>query len=168
MNTELLKYAGGLMLVICGALSGQVMCKRLRQRAIMLEDYLRFLTQTQALIGYTAESAESILENVRGLKLLTPMLDNARSLMKGGLSFRDAWCRSVRDYISEKEERELICAFGETFGTGNISGELSKLELHKESAVRMQRELLEDIKIKKRLYRTMGTFCGVLAAVVLI
>ena len=49
-----------------------------------------------------------------------------------------------------------------------ISGELSKLELHKVNASRRYDELSQELKTKSRLYRTVGTFCGVLTASLLL
>ncbi len=66
------------------------------------------------------------------------------------------------------DDRKLLLYFGAVFGTSDISGELAKISLQKENSQRRLGELKEDLKTKKRLYRTVGMFCGVLAAVVML
>ena len=168
MNAEIMRVLGCLLLALCGTLSGYAMSRSYKRRVLLMGEYLRFLTQAQSVIGYTAAEAASLLEGIKGLALMRPIIDEALRQLREGSSFESAWCSAAGRFVPDKDDRELLCSFGESFGTSNISGELSKLELHKVNASRRYDELSQELKTKSRLYRTVGTFCGVLTASLLL
>ncbi len=164
----LIRIMGGAFLVVSGALAGIFLCERLRARADFMGQYAQFLSQAQAVIGYTASSAGELFRSAGGVPLLKPMLDNAVELMNGGMDLKEAWRVSVDSYVKNGRDRQLLYYFGETFGTSNIEGELSKLALQRENAEKLYGEYLEEVRSKKKLYRTVGMFCGAMAAALLI
>ncbi|MBQ9460786.1 MAG: stage III sporulation protein AB [Clostridia bacterium] len=168
MTNEIMRLSGGLLIVLCGALSGILKCRSFKARAELMGEYLRFLTQVEAAVGYTAESITSILAGVRGFELLSPVLKSTLDLMKNGRSFESAWCSSVKRCLHDREDRQLMYSFGSSFGTDNVQGELSKLALHRQNAETHYAGLTAELKTKSRLYRTLGVFCGVMAAAVLL
>lgn len=144
------------------------MTERLKARASFMGQYVRFLTQAQAIIGYTAAEADELFSSVRGVPMLRPVLEGTKREMKKGEKLDTAWKRSVDSNVYSSEDRKLLYYFGETFGTSNVEGELSKLALHRDSAERMYSEYLEEVRVKKKLYKTVGFFCGALAAALLV
>ena len=163
----LIRITGGLFLVLCGTMGGIFFSERLKARAEFMGQYVRFLTQAQAEVGYTASSAEELLRNAAGVPMLRPMLDSAVKYLHEGEELSAAWSRSAEGCIKIRRDRELVKSFGESFGTGGIEGELAKLALHKENAQRAHEEYLEEARAKSRLFRTVGMFCGALAAALL-
>ena len=168
MSPEVIRLAGGVFIALCGLLAGQTASERLRSRTELIGEFVSFLTQVQCVIGYTANEACSLLENISGLRRMDPVIREALRLLNSGGSFEDAWKAAVGRCVSCREDRELMLAFGNSFGTSNISGELSKTGLLKERASRYHSELIEEYRTKRRLYRTTGTFFGVMAAVVMV
>ncbi len=168
MTSEIMRLTGGLLIVLCGALAGILKCRSFRQRTELMGEYLRFLTQVKAVIGYTAESAGSILSGMRGMELLAPVLEGTLELMKSGSSFENAWCSAVKSSVLNRDDRQLMYSFGHAFGTDNVQGELSKLALHMQNAETHYSGLRAELKTKSRVYRTVGVFCGVMAAAVLL
>ena len=163
----LIRITGGLFLVLCGALGGIFLSERLKARAEFMGQYVRFLTQAQAEVGYTASSAEELMKNAAGVPLLRPLLDGTVRYLHKGEELSRAWSRSAESCIKNRRDRELVRSFGESFGTGGVEGELAKLALHRENAQRVYGEYLEEVRAKGRLFRTVGTFCGALAAALL-
>lgn len=167
-NFMLIRITGGLFLVLSGGLAGVFLCEKLKARANFMGQYVRFLSQAQAVIGYTASSAEEVFRSAGGVPLLRPLLDGAVRLLDDGEELSTAWKRSVDNNVRNRQDRQLLYYFGETFGTSNIEGELSKLSLQRENAERVYNEYLEEVKTKKKLYKTVGLFCGALVAALLI
>lgn len=163
-----LKIGGGLMIVCCGILAGCYGADKLKQRLNFYEQYIRFLTQASAVINYTAADVRTLFEGMHGLPMIEPVLRMTLLRMEAGDDFSVAWKEAVRCFVRHKSDRCLLNYFGETFGTENCSGELAKLSLHRESAVRQHADLLEDYKTKRKLYRILGLFSGTLMALLLL
>lgn len=164
----MLKFAGGLLLSVCGILTGIYLGEKLKTRTLFYEQYIRFLTQAQTMIGYTASSIRTVLEETKELPLMKPVITDTLAGLDNGKSFEQAWKYAVVKNIHNNDDRKLLLYFGAVFGTSDISGELAKISLQKENSQHRLGELKEDLKTKKRLYRTVGMFCGVLAAVVML
>lgn len=163
-----LKIAGGLLLSICGMTAGMYFGEKLKTRVLFWEQYIRFLTQAQTMIGYTASDIRTVLEEARELPLVRPIIKDTLRGLDSGQCFESAWKAAADKNIHDSNDRKQLYYFGAVFGTSNIEGELAKIGLQKENSQRRLDELKEALKTKKRLYRTLGTFCGVLLAVVLL
>ena len=48
----MLKFVGGIFIVVCGTLGGIYFSLRLRKKAEFFEQYIMFLTQVQTMISY--------------------------------------------------------------------------------------------------------------------
>ncbi len=141
---------------------------RKKDRVEWYRQYIRFLTQAKGMIGYTAASAEEMLEHTGGVPLLEPLVRSALLSMREGRSFEESWNGAAVLTVGNQEDRELLCTFGRSFGTGDVSAELSKLSLHLENVRQAYDRLSEEYRASRRVCRTVGTFCGVLAAVLLV
>ena len=166
VKESLLKITGVVLVVLSGTMIGILLSDRLKTRVRLYEQMIGFLTQAQASIGYTAASAETLLQTVRGLPLLEPILRDSLQGLEEGKPLETAWCEAVRRCVSHPADRELFCRFGESFGTTDTEGELAKL-LQKELVTRQYTVLQEELKSKRRLYRILGSFGGILTAVIL-
>ena len=165
---EIVKLFGGLLLVVCGTLAGLYASGKLRDRVKLLEQYAMFLNQAQSEIGYTASGIRELLTMPGTMPLLRPVFKDCLRLLNGGCQLENAWRTAVEVHIPDKNDRELLCYFGDHFGSSNISGELNKLSLHSELVWQRLDRLREEMKTKRRLYRVVGMFGGVVAAVLLI
>lgn len=163
-----IRIAGGGMIVCCGFLTGVFGGERLRERVSFFEQYLLFLTRTEAMIGYTAAEAETLLEQSEGLPLLRPLLQGCLILLQQGEPLERAWRRAVNGHVRCKEDRRLLYSFGEAFGTTNAEGELAKTALHRQCIEQYYDRLSGELAVRRRLYRVLGTFGGVLTAVMLL
>lgn len=165
---EVIRILGGLLLVVSGTLCGLYASGSFQNRVRLLEQYLLFLRQTQTMIGYTAADIREVLSLPASLPLLRPVLNDCLHLMDGGCELESAWRGAVDLHVERPGDRELLYCFGDSFGTSNVSGELNKLSLHCELVEQRLLPLREELKTKRRLYRMIGMFSGVLTAVVLL
>ena len=165
---ELFRLMGGLFIIVCGTLIGVYASNNIKTRAELMEQYLIFLNRTHASISYTGTGIKELLKSESTLPLIRPLLRQAHKEMLRGSSIECAWRKATDENIPCGDDRKLIYGFGDNFGTGNIEGELCKLELH----IRLVEKRLEDIrselKTRQRLYRIVGMSGGIMTAVVLI
>ena len=62
---------------------------------------------------------------------------------------------------------EMIYFFGKSFGMTDKNGELAKIELHSQMIKEKLDILKNDVTSKTKIYRILGMFGGVLAAVMI-
>ena len=167
----MLKFVGGVFVVICGTLGGIYFSLRLRRKAEFLEQYLMFLKQVQTMISYGGMSVGEILKEIKNIPLAEPVLSDTEKYMNEGEAIESAWKKAVEGNMKklhfEKPDMEMIEYFGNTFGVSDREGELSKIKLHEE-LIRERRDILKsEMYAKCRVYRIVGMFCGVMTAVLI-
>lgn len=163
----MLKLTGCLLIVVCTTAAGIFCSEKFRLRVLFYEQYLLFLTNAGTFISYTAADIGELLSMDISATIIEPILKAAKHSLKNGSELSDAWRKAVDGNVSCKEDRELLYGFGDNFGTSDVKGELSKLGLHRELTERRLNELRDELKTKKKLYRVLGMFAGVLTAVVI-
>lgn len=171
-ETMVVKITGAVFIVLCGAFAGLYRSKILQKQAEYIEQYISFLTQAQAMISYSYANITEILENVNSVPLMNLMIKQCRGKMKNGDDFERAWSSAVfgsyqRGEIT-KADHEMICRFSEGFGSLGAEEESAKIKLCLSDAQRRYDKLNAELTEKRKLYGVVGTFCGVLAAVILI
>lgn len=164
----IIKLTGGILLVVCGTLCGLYAGDKLKARLCFFEDYLSFLVRVKSGIRYTASDLNEILSLETQNVTLKGMLDRARGGIKGGEAPERAWRYAVDNAVAKKEDRSLLYCFGDNYGALDADGELNRLTLHEELVRQHCSGLYEECKTKRRLYRVVGMFGGVLTAVILI
>lgn len=160
------------MLIVCGALSGIYRSEVIKRQTEFLKEYIVFLTQTEAMISYCGSEIGEILKNVRSLPLMHTMLTDCCKKMERGKDFSVSWSESVSSASQRKEIRKSDCIiiqnFAETFGMAGSEEEIAKIRLHRTIAERIYSQQQEELKTKTKLCRTIGLFCGTMAAVILV
>lgn len=167
----MLRFVGGIFIVVCGTLGGIYFSLRLRRKAEFFEQYLMFLTQVQTMISYGGMSVKEILREVRNIPLAEPILTDTEKYMNEGEAIETAWKKAVNENGKklhlEKSDTELLEYFGNTFGVSDREGELSKIKLHEELVKERWNILKNEMLSKCRVYRIVGMFCGVMTAVLI-
>ena len=159
---------GALLLIAAGTLAGFMESRRLSLRVGRLETFLRFLSAAKTEVRYSAAPVARILE-LHGSEL--GFLRECAQACGRGSKFSEAWrsCVSVRapkDGFSPRD-RELLLSFGEGFGASDTQGQLSHLQLYSDLFAANLKSAEEDRDRKSKLYRTLGTFAGIAAALLL-
>ncbi len=167
-----LKITGGIILIFCGALGGLYAAKRIERQTDFIKQYIIFLTQAETMISYCNADIIEILKSINSIPLMCPMISSCLEQMEAGSDFTAAWCCAAEEFCSKKLIREsdlnMICSFSEGFGSLGADEEIGKIRLHKSMAEQRLSELQPESNTKKRLYRVVGTFCGAMAAAVML
>ncbi len=141
---------------------------RLTERVEQLEAFLRFLSAAQTEIRFAALPVEQIVQRHGGeLEFLRIC---AKNCSQEG-HFAAVWDASVdagtkgRGFLSG--DIELLRGFGKGFGTSDVEGQISHCTLYGELVNENLKNAREEKKRKSRLYQILGTFSGMVAALVL-
>ena len=165
----MLKYIGGVLIVICGTLGGIYASLRLKRKAEFLEQYLIFLNRVGTMIEYGQMSVRDIFGELKNISVIEPVLSDTERFLDEGDDFENAWRKSVDKNMKEfdKSDIETVYFFGKSFGVTDKNGELAKIELHSQMIRERLDMLKNDIISKTKIYRILGMFGGVLAAVMI-
>ncbi len=169
---NVLKLIGGTIILICGVLSGIYFSGRLQKRIDFIMQYISFLTRAESMISYCSCDIKEILSAAYSIPLINKVTSHCLLLLSKGDTFSEAWNKSIDNKCYEgcfyREDAEMMKAFSADFGVLGVSEETEKLRLHKEIAQQRLSYLIPEAEKQKKLYRTLGTFCGALAAVLMI
>lgn len=167
-----LKAAGGLLLIVCGALGGLYLADKVRRRLRLFEEYEGFLLGAVSMIEHCSPDAQAIGEYCAQFPCLAAAGRGFSSAAENGSDPCIVWKAEVKQMsaqygLSPKEE-QLLLSFSEGFGEGDSKGEASRLMLIRDRTALHLEELRRESCDKSRTYRVVGTFVGALAAAILI
>ena len=165
----MLKYIGGILIVMCGTLGGIYASLRLKKKAEFFEQYIIFLNRVGTMIEYSQMSVREIFGELKNISVIEPILSDAEKFLDDGENFENAWKKSVDKNMKEfdKSDIETVYFFGKSFGVTDKNGELAKIELHSQMIKEKLDILKNDVTSKTKIYRILGMFGGVLAAVMI-
>lgn len=160
------------MLIACGALAGLYASRRLKRRTDFLTQYIVFLTRAETMISYCSTEIGRIVSDPGDVPLLSRMLSECCAMINGGSDFSSAWSCGVSSAAQEGliagDDINLVRSFCDGFGTSGTEEEIAKLRLHRELIRQRLAVLSEEAAKRQKLYRVVGTFCGAMAAAVMI
>ena len=165
----MLKYIGGILIIICGTLGGIYFSLRLKKKSEFLEQYLIFLNRVRTMIEYGNMSVRDIFGELKNISVIEPILTDTEKFLDDGENFENAWKMSVDKNMKEfdKSDIEMIYFFGKSFGVTDKNGEISKIDLHSQMIKERLDMMKNEISSKTKIYRILGMFGGVLAAVMI-
>lgn len=166
------KLIGGILIVMCGMFTGMYLSGKTREKTLFLQQYISFLTQTKAMIEYSGENIGNVLLRVHSVPLMDHLIGEVTGMLDSGVDFASAWIKAA-GHSAERNEFDradlpLVMDFGDGFGERDAAREGAKIQLVINNVTSRLEQSEKDSLIKQRLYRTVGTFCGILIAVVLI
>lgn len=168
----LIKLIGGCMIVLCGTMTGIYLFRLSQRRVRALNEYIAFLSHCQNMIAYCGADILHILSSCTEYELLGGMMKECCDKLRSGMELTKAWSISVSGVefrgIIASEDKKLFTAFADDFGTMDADGEINRICLCREETMRRYEELYSQTEAKRRFYRTVGMFCGMLLAVVMI
>ena len=168
----ILKIAGGVLIVICGSLCGIYFSGATAKKAEFISQYISFLNHTEAMICFACADIYRILSEQSGLPLMNRMFGEIKTELESGHDFTSSWSSAVHNAYErkefEKEDLPLLLSFAEGFGELGPDEESGRLRLLCRSAQERLSEIEKELSGRKKLYRTLGVFFGILAAVIII
>ncbi len=158
-----LKLFGALLLSAAGLAAGCRRAAALNRRRRFWTQFLAFISRLETGLRYRNTSLYILVNSSGELfkipeeKKEKPFEENWRELISP---------LTVRFSLSG-EDRAMLERFGERLGKTDLEGQLSHLALYSSLAEKQLGSAEEDVKGKAKLYRTLGLFAGVSAAIMM-
>ena len=167
-----LKIAGGLLLLVCGALGGLYFAERAKKRLAFLEAYEAFLQAASSLVSSCEAELSQILEFAVNNDYLHDIGSSAKRAIENGTDPRIIWKKTAAQTAIKGEictdDIELISGFADYDGEEDSTARAGKITFLLDRTRQRLSALKKETDEKRRLYRILGTFVGALAAAILI
>lgn len=167
-----LKFAGGILLVICGSLFGMYYSSRLRNQLAFLLSYEDFLISALSLVDTCSADLSQIMNYAADNEYLGRAAAAAVDAIDSGSDPCSCWktavAREVKCGRLGAEDESLVCSFADYDGEKDSMSRAGRIEFLLVRTRQRIKELKSETTEKRRLYRIVGTFVGALAAAVLI
>ena len=161
------KLLGCAAVALSGLAFGVMKSRSLYARRDSLKRVLVFLSSLATNIRYSSDeisSAVSAAANSSDAAYLCVEADR-------DTPFYDRWEEAVKSIPKVRalnnSDKELLLGFGEKLGKTDLEGQLSHIELYRALFQKQIKEAEDDAQKKSRLYRTLGIFGGVSAAILI-
>lgn len=155
-----LKLLGAVLISFSGFSMGCMYVQRLKLRRDFLREFSVFLSSLSTAVRYRSDDIAALV-NSCGELFSFPEDDYSRPFSKMWQSsiadFRKRWRLSAADMT-------LLREFGDGLGTTDVEGQLSHIALYQGMFSKQQSAAEDDITQKSKLYKSLGLFAGVSAA----
>ena len=158
-----LKVIGALLLAASGLGCGYAFARRLAVRREFLGRLLTFISCLSTELRYRNDDIFSLVNS--GGELFRVEQSGASTFYS---SWQDCISKLPRRRSLTKRDTELLLELGSRLGTTDTEGQLSHIELYETMFAKQQAQAEDDIIQKTKLYKTLGLFAGVSAALMLI
>lgn len=162
-----LKIIGCIFLVSASSAAGWLLSKRLSERCAFLQACHSFLRTLQTELRYRGEEifkAVSLSLATAGLPLMLKQ--------ESDKPFFDCWKQAIaavpRSQGITSSDVAWLTQLGAQLGKTDLDGQLSHLSLMEAKLTVLMHDAQECIDKKARLYKTMGFFVGVSAAILML
>lgn len=139
----------------------------LKKRAVFLEELTRLLTELSVAIGSTAPPLDRLCSECTGV-----FMQLVREQAASAPDIRAAWGQAVQQLercrFCRDEEVQLLRALGQELGSCAAEGQLALLKLHGARAARLCEAAREESRSRGKMLRSVGTLCGIGAAILLV
>lgn len=162
-----MKYISLLAVAFCIAFSGRFISKQLELRITKLEKIYVLFSDISSRIEFTADcvadifSSLSLGENYEDL----PFVDECKKSLNEGESFDAAWQKSLKKSSNisglKKEDVNVLLSFGSSFGSTDITGQISNCEIHKKLIDSKLQSARADFAMYSKPAKGIGILAGV-------
>lgn len=156
---------GAVMIVACSTLWGFYCSYRLKLRVRFLADFSEFLAALQTNIRYFGGDIFSLIK-ISAPSSIAFILGDERA------SFPDFWKNSIakipKSYSLKADDYSELFEFGNLLGTTDVEGQLSHIQIYKNTFEQILKDAQSESKTKSRLFKTLGFFAGAALALMII
>lgn len=170
----LLKIAGSIIVVLSCSFLGFVLSQDLKKRPRQLRELQGLLQMFENQITYLSDIIIEAFERISmvGRCGTCVFFKRTAEILRedGSCSAPGAWERAVRECIREtslnKEDEEILAAFGKSLGNTDLEGQIKNIRLTL-SQLKVQEDKAEENRNRnERMYRSLGLLGG--AAIVIL
>lgn len=162
-----LKLLGCAALILAGTAVGFLKARSLSSRKKLLRSVGTLMQDLATRLRYQSDDIFTSVTLAAKSAGLSIKEDADRSQ-----GFLPWWERQTKEFapphVLHNSDKELLFSFGSQLGATDLEGQLSHIELCRTLLSKQLSDAEEELKQKGRLYRTLGVFGGVSAAIMLI
>lgn len=160
------KLLGSLLLSAAGFCVGMFFIGKLRRRERFLTEFGVFLSLLETRLRFQNADIFTLCNDCA--KPTLPAL----AVEPDGSPFSELWNSRiealVRSYCLNNSDRELLSGFGSLLGTADVEGELRHIALYRSLLEEQLAQARAAVKQKTGVYRAIGLFGGVSAALMIL
>lgn len=160
MSALWLKVCGAFLLSAAGILTGFLFARRLHTRRRFYREFSAFLTSLKTALRYRGDNIFTLVNQSGDLFAVTEI---------GDQPFEAAWKNAVEDFPKRwclnSGDMSLLHDFGAGLGKTDYEGQIAHIEWYIAACEKRRQEADGDVRQKARLYKTLGMFAGVSAAI---
>lgn len=159
-----IKIIGCLLMAASGLGAGCFFSYRMYSRKSFLSAFQKFLTAMITNIRYNCSDLFTLV-SLCSNEIISITPDSAHSFEEWWGAAADRFCAQ---YSLKKKDRQLLMEFGKELGKTDLDGQINHLELYKSLFEARLAQTEEEINQKSKLYKSLGLFAGLSAALILI
>lgn len=166
----MIKIIGVIFIILSTSLAGFSFSEKLNKRVKELILFRHLLEEISILIRYKAVTIFDLIDNLKN-NICFKEFDFLKHIdIEHNSSFSQAFNVAIDNTILSlnKEDIRIIKQFGSSLGKSDIQGQLSEIELYKESISLKINEAKIISENKAKLYRSLGVLIGSFFAILLI
>lgn len=162
------------MLAAVCFLTGMTLCAQVHKRIRELDCFVRLFTVMDAQIAYALQPTDTLLRHLCRAAEFTDFsfVFFLQDAFAKGTPFTSAWKEALKKYTAHSALKvtdiDLLCAFGDGFGTTDKSGQTANCAYYISRLTELIGELKENEKTATRLYLTLGTLGGLFLTILLL
>lgn len=152
----------GLLLIICsGTVGGYAYAVRLSDRLMFIKKYMEFIIFVENEIKYNCSDLLDVLGKFYSSGIFYSYICKCRKYVDSGYIFPDAWEKSFKGISKDigilYDQEMSIIDFGLGLGNNDTQSQVLHCKYHYESIKTYFNNLLEEKKVKSKLYTVLGT-----------
>ena len=163
----LLKLSGCALIALTGFGVGTLLCKKLGARRDFFGKFSVFISLLQTQIRYNSADIFTLVSSCAmgaGLEYF----DGANEALPFAVFWDDEINKIPKKAGLNNSDKELLFEFGSLLGTTDIEGQLKHLELYESIFKKRLNDCQAEFRDKSRIYRALGLFGGISAALIIL
>ncbi len=165
----ILKLSGSFLIIICCFAFGIKSSDRLKKYYESCKLIEEVLNRISIMIRYRSMNIYGIISELKKSESLSEMEFIKNLPDDCSERFSDLWKRAVNsDMNIGDEEKNLLISFGEKFGSSDIQGEISGIEMLSENIIIIKNKRFQEYEKKGRLFRSVGLLAGIMTGILIL
>lgn len=154
--------------------TGWMLCAQVHRRIRTLDAFIRLFTVMQTQIAYTMQPTDALLQHLCCVSEFASFsfVFYLKDAFFAGNTFSSAWKQALEKYAADSAlqngEYDLLCAFGDSFGTTDREGQTANCAYYISRLSDLLTELRKNEKNASRLYVSLGTLGGLFLTILLL
>lgn len=164
------KIVGVIIVIVSSSLVGIYFSDKLKSRSKEIKNINYMFEQISVLVRYKALTVYEIIDCLKQNQICSKLNFIKEFTQKEDISFEIEWSDSIDNsptYLN-REDKRMLKSFGNVFGTSDIDGQLSDVELYRQNFSKIENDAICEYEKKSKLYKSLGVIAGAFISIMLI